>query len=54
MELPSVGALFQFLQYFRFFVLVNEMVYTSYHSRGLTNSSVKAWIWQSKPSGEQL
>ena len=35
-------------------VLVNEMVYTSYHSRGLTNSSVKAWIWQSKPSGEQL
>ena len=41
-------------EYYGNIVLVNEMVYTSYHSRRLTNSSVKAWIWQSKPSGEQL
>ena len=49
-KLDSLGA----AEYLAYSVLVNEMVYTSYHSRGLTNSLVKAWIWLSKPSGEQL
>ena len=38
---------------FQIIVLINEMVYTPHRSRGLTTSSAKAWIWQSKPIRKQ-